>query len=257
MKWTMPTDQNPVSVVHGDCLDVLDRMPDKSVDVVVTSPPYNQLGSRMPANSTGMFKGIKLVENVNTIGYPDDMEEPEYQAWLCQVVSECLRVSRGLVWVNHKIRARDGELIHPLHFLKFPLHSEVIWDRNGSMIMAGGRFATSHEVIYGFGVPHYWLDSTKTLMTVWRISQAREELGKDHPCPFPIAIPRRLIRATCPPGGTVLDPFAGSGTTGHASMLEGRKCVLIEKNEKYLPVIQRRIRSEGSTDYLIPNGKMP
>jgi site-specific DNA-methyltransferase (adenine-specific) len=239
---TPPAD--PVSVIFGDCVDVLRGMPDGSVDVVVTSPPYNQLGSRIPAEWSGRYKGKSNYKSVSEFGYADDEDEGVYQEWLRGVVSECLRVSKGLVWVNHKIRYRDGVGIHPLRFLDFPVYSEVIWDRGSGVAQNCRRYTPSHEVIYGFGTPHHWnpvMDAR--LFSVWRIPPNREELGKGHPCPFPVAIPRRLIASSCPPGGVVLDPFAGSGTTGHAAVLEGCRAVLIEKDRKYEPVISRRLKS--------------
>lgn len=241
MKIELPTEGDPVKVVCADCLDVLPRLPDGCVDAVVTSPPYNQLGSRIPPGGSGMFRGNGFVTTVNAIGYADDMPEEEYQSWITSIVAECLRVSCGLVWVNHKTRYRDGAAIHPLAFLPFPLYSEVVWDRGGSMAMNCKRFAPSHEFVFGFGKPTYWNDDKNALMSVWRISPNREPGARGHPCPYPIAIPRQCIAASTPPGGLVLDPFGGSGTTAVAALHEGRRCLIIERDPGYCDIIRRRV----------------
>lgn len=65
--------------------------------------------------------------------------------------------------------------------------------------------------------------------------------GIAHPTVKPLDLIRWLVRLVTPPGGTVLDPFAGSGTTGEAALIEGFRCVLIEREADYLPLIQARL----------------
>jgi site-specific DNA-methyltransferase (adenine-specific) len=64
--------------------------------------------------------------------------------------------------------------------------------------------------------------------------------GSKHPTVKPIALMRWLAKLITPPGGTILDPFAGSGTTGAAAIAEGFKCVLIERETEYAADIRRR-----------------
>ena len=63
-----------------------------------------------------------------------------------------------------------------------------------------------------------------------------------HPTVKPLALMRWLVRLVTPYGGTVLDPFAGSGTTVEASLAEGMRCIAIEREDVYLPLIRERIR---------------
>jgi site-specific DNA-methyltransferase (adenine-specific) len=75
--------------------------------------------------------------------------------------------------------------------------------------------------------------------------------GVAHATVKPLSVMRWLIRLVTPPGGTVLEPFAGSGTTVEAAMMEGFSCIAIEKDETYLPLIQARIdRSNDTLDLL-------
>ena len=72
----------------------------------------------------------------------------------------------------------------------------------------------------------------------------KERRGSKHPTVKPLALMRYLCRLITPPGGTVLDPFAGSGTTGEAAKLEGLNYILIEKEAQYIPDIERRMADE-------------
>jgi len=72
-------------------------------------------------------------------------------------------------------------------------------------------------------------------------ADADDRLGSKHPTVKPVSLMRWLVRLVTPPGGTVLDPFAGTGTTGHAALLEGFNAVLIEREEEYRADIARRM----------------
>lgn len=71
-----------------------------------------------------------------------------------------------------------------------------------------------------------------------------------HPTVKPIELCRHFVRLATPPGGVVLDPFAGSGTTAEAAIIDGFHCVLTERDESYLPLIRRRVERTGSVDQL-------
>ena len=227
----------------GDCREVMRDMPDASVDSVVTSPPYNQIDSM--GSGSGLMSGNGWLAKCSEKGYSDEMPEDDYQRWIVDVVGDCARMSRGLTWVNHKVRYRDRVAIHPARWMPFPIYSEIIWDRGGAIALNCRRSAPSHEVILGFGSPHWWDRCNDAKCSVWRIPPASGIGG--HPCPFPIEIPRRLITSSVPPGGTVLDPFAGSGTTGVAALRMGRKFIGIELNPEYCEIAARRLEAEAAS----------
>jgi DNA modification methylase len=193
------------AVVQGDCLELMKQLIG-GVDCVVTSPPYNTLPSEHKPSGlhaerkSGVNKWIQKAAN----GYFDQRPENEYQDWLLRVIKDCYRATRGLVWVNHKVRYRDGEALHPVRFLPLPIYAEVIWNRRGSMALNCKRYAPSHEVILGFGRPYTWNDDLNTELSVWDIPP---QLSEEHPCPYPEEIPMRLIKSSTDEGDTVLDPF--------------------------------------------------
>jgi len=240
-----------ITLHQGDCLEYLKTLEPGSVDAVVTSPPYNTLpASHKPSGfradrKTGVDKWAMKCAH----GYFDQRPEQEYQSWLIDILTECVRVCRGIVWVNHKVRYREGVALHPARMFSWPIYSEIIWDRGGSMALNCQRFAPSHEMILGFGRPVWWNQKLNKLCSVWKISQ--EMNRTDHPCPYPLEIPKRLIEASCPPNGIVLDPFSGSGTTGVACVRTGRNFLGCEIDPGYYAIAQRRIADEQAKTALL------
>jgi DNA modification methylase len=233
-----PDFQSPDGRIQLHCCDaaeLLKSLDDGQVDVTVTSPPYNTL----PRDTRPYGLRIRKrspddgwLTKVSREGYRDRVQEEHYQSWLKWMVVEAMRVSRGLVWINHKLRFRGGRGIHPLCYLPFDLWSEIVWDRRGSLALNCGKHAPSHECLFGFGRPHWWDATQNTLLSVWQIAPVRG--CHEHPCPWPIEIPRRLIAASCPPDGVALDPFMGRGTTGLACLQLGRRFIGCDKSMAYV-----------------------
>lgn len=218
----------------GDCLDVVPRIR-RTIDTVVTSPPYN-----IALGSNGSTFSPSWTARTRKLGYDDSFNECEYQSWLNHVATVLASRCKGLVWINHKVRYRNGTALHPARLIRLPLYCEVIWDRRGGINFNSRRFALSHEGLYAFGRPHYWDASHDKNMSVWALRPTSSRT--DHPCPFPIELAERPILASCPPGGVVLDPFAGSCTVGVAALAHGRKFIGIEKNPAYVDDAIERLK---------------
>ena len=231
-----------ITLYCGDAAEILPLI--REVDITLTSPPYNTLPDSARASGlhaerkSGVNKWLARAAG----GYADARPEGVYQDWLAGIMASCLSRSLGLVWMNHKVRYRDGVGIHPLHFIHLPLYAEVIWDRRISMALNCKRFAPSHEGVWAFGSPHYWDDAYNKRLSVWRVAV---EIGDDdHPCAYPANLIRPIIIASCPPSGVVLDPFAGSGTTIEAAKHEGRRAIGIEIEPRYCEIAVKRLRQE-------------
>lgn len=233
------TEDGRVTLINADCLDVLPLIERGSVDCVVTSPPYNMIPKSAPS---GIYAEHSRKLNDGYVSHADDMPQDEYEDWVRSVAAECVRACNGIVWINHKCKFVNREARHPARIFPWPIHTEIIWDRGGSLTLNARRFAPSHEVVLGFGNSAYWDRSTDTLLTVWRINPEKNIDG--HPCPFPVEIPRRLIRASCTPDGTAMDPFLGSGTTGVAAVRLGRRFIGIELEPRYFQIAIDRIKAE-------------
>lgn len=244
-------------VHHGDCLDVMRAMPDKSVDIVVTSPPYNQLGSRIPSKGTGCMSNSGFIDKVNRCGYSDDMEEPDYVAWLGDVAAGLARVVRpgGSFFFNHKIRYRDKAPIHPWDIVtKWPgwsVRQEIVWDRGGSIVFNARMYAPCDERIYWLvrdGADHEWNQPAASLLSVWTIPA--NATGIEHPCPFPVDLARHCLVAVAKPGAVVYDPFTGSGQTGIAALDEGCAFIGSEKHAPFVAIARARIEAAARAPML-------
>jgi site-specific DNA-methyltransferase (adenine-specific) len=230
-----------ICIIHGDCREVLPTL--GPVDCVMTSPPYNTLPvANKPSGLHAERKsGVNLWMQKSSSGYFDWRDEDHYQRWLVDIIGWCLKVCKGLVWINHKVRYRNGVAIHPVRIFPWDIYSEVIWDRRGSMALNCKRYAPSHEVLLAFGTPTYWNDSLNTEMSEWQIPP---QLEPEHPCPYPLELPMRVITSSCPECGIVLDPFMGSGTTLRAAKDLGRRAIGIEIEEKYCEIAAKRLSQE-------------
>lgn len=226
-----------------------------AVDCVVTSPPYNTLGSRIPASPTGKYAGSAWHAKVVEHGYADDMDEATYIGWQIAVadgLADACKPGASLFY-NHKVRYRDKVPVHPIDIVRqfdgWSLRQEIVWDRRSGMALNASMFCPSDERIYWMvkpGSDHKWNQTSAGQMTVWSFPP---QTGIDgHPCPYPLQLPTRCIAATTDPGDLVLDPFAGSGTTLRAAMDLGRKSIGIEKHEPYLEVIAKRL-AQGVLDF--------
>ena len=126
-------------IICGDCLEVMKGIPDKSIDLVLTSPPYN-LGNN---HHTG---------NKKTQCYDDDFPEIIYQETQIEILKECVRVLRdkGSILYNHKNRIKDGVMSTPYKWLfKVPciIKQELVWF-NGSQNFDKCRFYPMTERVY-------------------------------------------------------------------------------------------------------------
>ena len=242
-----------VTLYHGDCRDVLPTL--SGVACVVTSPPYNTLGSRIPSKPTGIHADSAWASKVVDTGYFDDMPEGEYVSWqvaVADAIADACDPGASFFY-NHKLRYRDKAPVHPIDIVRqfdgWDLRQELIWARGGGMALNARMFCPSDERIYWMvkpGADYKWNQASAGQMSVWKMTP---EVGIDgHPCPYPTALPTRCIAATTDPGDVVLDPFVGSGTTARAAIDLGRRAIGIDKSEAYLEIAAKRL-AQGVLDF--------
>jgi site-specific DNA-methyltransferase (adenine-specific) len=226
---------------HGDCLDVMRTMDDASVDLIVTSPPYNL---RMTSKGTkNLAFGGKWRQPLSTgyADYSDDMPRDEYIQWQRECLTQMMRLipDNGGIFYNHKWRIQDGLLDNNVALIVegFPIRQVIIWQRKGGMNFNDSYFLPTYEVIYLIAKKDFKLSpKTNGVGDVWTFAQ---EQNNDHPAPFPLQLPYRCISSTS--AKVVLDPFMGSGTTGLAARQLNRAFIGIEKSEKYYAQAVKRL----------------
>ena len=222
-----------------------------TVDAVVTSPPYNQLGS-LPEKGSGLWGktqgGSGFLRAWAESSYSDSMAEPDYQAWqgaLFSAIAEKCSETASLFY-NHQLRWRDGECLHPVQWFRpdgWRLRQEIIWNRGGGMMFNARMFVRFDERILWFvrGDKWEWNQEMVGHGTIWNIAREQQQQGKEHPVAYPVALPSRCISAATVAGQTVFDPFMGSGTTGVACAQLGRQFIGAEIDPKYFDIACERI----------------
>lgn len=229
-------------IIHGDCLEVMRSLPDKCVDVVITSPPYNLLnstGNGLKKNThTGKWKNAAIKNGYEE--HEDNMPYEKYVAWQRECVAEMCRLIKddGAVFYNNKNRVQGGLLEDRGRILDgFPLRQIITWKRKGAINFNPGYFLPTTEQIYLLCNKSFKLAKGANKYTdVWEIQQ---ELKNPHPAPFPEGLTDMIVSSTT--GQIILDPFAGSGTTAVSSERYGRNFILIEKSIKYCELAKCRI----------------
>jgi DNA modification methylase len=233
-------------MIHGDCLQVLPTLDRNSVDLVVTSPPYN-LNKRY-----SNYKNTKTSQSMTKKyekWYADDLPEWQYQGQQQAVIFELMRVCKSSIFYNHKIRfawhnrniyRTDSNLHHPMHWLhKFPIWCEIIWDRCG-IGNPSNRYHIQEERIYQIQKPKKWNNKEHKLTNIWKIPPSRND---GHVCTFPEKLVENCIFPTTEEGDIILDPYMGSGTTAIVAMKHGRKFIGIEADKEYFDLACSKIEA--------------
>lgn len=235
---------------NGDSLEIMRQMAAESVDLVITSPPYNLLNS-----SGGGFSGIKDHTWKNPAlkngydGHDDQMPREEYVAWQKSILTECWRLLKptGAIYYNHKPRVQAGLYEMPLELNPgLPLRQILIWRRAGGINYSPTFYMSTHEWIMIFAKPDFRLKNkgVSGMGDVWTMIQER---NNPHPASFPLTLPSKILESA--PAQTVLDPFMGSGTTGVACIQHGVQFIGIEKSERYFNMAKYRLDRAIAKDY--------
>lgn len=228
-------------IICGDCLTTMRGMPSASVDLVVTSPPYNlknSTGNGMKDGRGGKWANAALQNGYSH--YDDNMPHDEYVAWQRDCLKEMFRLlnDNGAIFYNHKWRVQDGLLQDRQDIVSgLPVRQIIIWRRKGGINFNPGYFLPTYEVIYLIAKPGFRLVSKANgVGDVWEFTQ---EMKNGHPAPFPVALIDRIIGST--DARVVLDPFMGSGTTAVVAMGHHRHYIGIELSPDYCEMADERI----------------
>ena len=246
----MPTDLD--QVILGDCLDVLAEWPGAVVDLAYVDPPFNT--GRTHTASNGAYR--------DTFGGTDD-----YLAFLrprLTVVREMLKPSGSILlhcdWRTcHHLRLMLDDLFGPDNFV-----NHLIW-AYGLGGSSPRRFARKHDDIlfYAKSEDYYFrppmvpatsnrmkgqLKKASDVIDIPAINNmAHERVG--YPTQKPLALLKLLVQACCPPGGVVLDPMCGSGTTLVAASKTARCFIGIDVNPEAVKTCDRRLHRATPRGY--------
>ena len=248
---------NKNTIIEGECVDVLSRLPDNSVDLIFADPPYNlQLGAGLTRPDQSVVDGV-------TDAWDQFDSFDAYDLFTHQWLSECRRVLKdnGAIWVigsYHNI-FRVGTVLQDAGFW---IQNDIIWRKSNPMPnFKGTRFQNAHETMIWAGKSDkskvtFNYDALKTfnedkqMRSDWLIpicaggERLKGEDGKKaHPTQKPEALLQRILLASSKPGDVVLDPFSGTGTTAAVAKKLGRAFVGIEQDPAYVRLSRARLKA--------------
>lgn len=214
-------------IICADCLDILPKIPDKSIDLIVTDPPYNL------AYSGRGTKKTKFEKFAN-----DNLQQIEYEKWFFAVCKQMHRVLKDDTAMYVFIDWRNYPALYRIISNFFQIKNCIVWAKDHFGLGYAYRF--QHEfIIYAIkGRPK--LNTKEYLSDVWRIKKYKEEYA--HPTQKPEAIMALPILHSSQENDIVLDPFVGSGTTALAARNLERRFVGIEIDENYAKLAEHRLK---------------
>lgn len=255
------------TIIKGDCVSEMRKLPDNSFDVAIIDPPYNlSSGGNWSWDNSEKLKGFggawsKVMENW------DNMPLFDYFNFCVAWISEIKRLVKptGSFWI-HGTYHNIGLINFILQLQEIEIINEVVWyKRNSFPNLSGRRLTASHETIlwghtgtskkreYYFNYEKskdaaYPEDNLKAagkqMRTVWDIpnNKAKEELayGK-HPTQKPVRLIKRMLDISAKEGDRILVPFVGSGTDCVAAKMSGLDFLGFELDESYIAIAQKRL----------------
>jgi DNA modification methylase len=238
-------------VIIGDCLDILPALPDHSVDMVFMDPPYFL---QLPKKDL-----IRWNQNNVVVAVRDEWDKfhsfDEYDTFIEETLKEIKRVLKpnGTIWIistYHSLH-RIGKIMQDLGYW---ILNDVHWVKTNPMPnWLGVRFTNATETMlwalpqkdakgYTFHrdlAKEYGIGKVGANVWVIPLCTGKERLKNDegtrlHSTQKPAELLRRVIMTSTNEGDIILDPFAGTGTTGHLAEDLGRRFIMIEGNEDYI-----------------------
>lgn len=225
-------------IIHGDCLDVLRGMSDASADAIVTDPPYCS-GGRQQAGARNTISKADTREDTDWF-LGDNMGTDTYLWWMREIARECLRTvtigSQAQVFTDWR---QYSTVVQAWESVGWTLRSCLVWDKAKGGAM-GSYWRNNHEwaAIFAKGKPRPL--AHRSCFNTWTGIKPQ---GGAHPTEKPVELMRYLLSTVEPTERmpVILDPFAGSGTTGVAAMLLGYDFIGIEREAAYVEIARKRI----------------
>lgn len=230
------------TIIQGDCLAVLRDLPDDCVDAVIMDPPYSSgglfRGDRTGSTTDKYVQGGTHMSRLDFAG--DNRDQRSYAFWSVLWLSECLRVAKpGAAICVFSDWRQLPTMTDALQAGGWVWRGIVVWDKTEAARAHFGRFRSQCEyVLWGSKGAMPLNNGRPSFPGVYRATVRQKD--KHHITGKPTDLMRGLVRI-CEPGGVVLDPFAGSGTTCVAAKLEGYHYIGIEQSREYAEVARRRL----------------
>lgn len=213
-----------MKVINADCFNEMKLITNESIDLVVTDPPYGI--TLKPQRSEAKFHKESIIND-------DNLD------WVDDFSNELFRISKNVVYVFCSYQKYDI-FKQSLEKSGFIIKNCIVWDK--MWFGMGNNYRPNHEFII-LAIKTKFKTKSNNLENILRF---RRMSGQKmvHPTEKPVSLLEVLIKESSDEGDVILDPFAGSGSTGLACKNLNRKCILIEKEEKYYNIIKERLKDE-------------
>ena len=246
-------------IINDKCENVLPTIPDNSIDIIISSPPYNlELGNN------------KFNKNKYDT-YDDNLPYNDYLNWMESLFKECYRVLKvgGRLALNigdgqnGKIPTHADFIVRLRDNVKFLPMTTIIWDKkNVSNRCSWGSYCSPLNLSFPCPFEYIIVMAKETYehkgnkediditpmefqtnsLALWEFSAQTQMMKKyDHPAVFPCELPKRLIKQLTYKNDIVLDIFSGSGTTCCVAKELGRRFIGIEMSKKYYETSLERL----------------
>ena len=251
----------------GDNVELLKNLPDDCVDLVVTSPPYDDIrdykgNANFDLHTAGceLFRTLKnggmaaIVIQDQTKNFGKTLTSFKMAVDWCEGIGfklfECLiykKCGAEGAWWNKRFRVDHEYMMvflkggKPQYFNKEPLK---IPSKHGGKTMTGGGTRLTNGT--RISTRPITINSLKCRGTVWEYLTAGDgsRLKHQHPATYPDQLPYDFIQCFCPPNGITLDPFIGSGTTALAALAANRKFLGFDISQEYTELAKQRIKHD-------------
>lgn len=240
-------ESDTATLYHGDALQLLQSLPDASVDALVTDPPYSSGGMTRADRSSGTV--AKYVSSQNThrdelVDFGgDNRDQRAYAYWCALWLGEAMRVTKpqgvALLFTDWRQLPATTDAIQSGGWI---WRGIVPWYKPSSRPQAGRFSAACEYVVWG---SRGGMINDLTAPCLPGFFQASSPRDREHITQKPLTVMRELVKIA-PPGGIILDPFAGSCTTGVAALNEGRRFIGSEQIKHYADIGAKNLAVAGN-----------
>jgi DNA modification methylase len=229
----------PSSIINGDALETIKAMPAGSIDALLSDPPYCSGGFTETQKKQAKGQGLRS-ETLRDLGWFEG--DQMTSGGLAELL-------RSITFHTIPLLKNGGSLLYFTDWRMLPIlvpaiesagvryQNLIVWNKPNAGL--GRGFRAKHEIIMHFtaGKAEYHDASVGNVINSRRIGGEKRQ----HHTQKPVPLLQELIKVICPPGGTLLDPFGGSGSTAIAAESIGRHAICIERDPEHCKTAQQRL----------------
>lgn len=220
-----------ITIYNGDCLEVMDDIPNDSINLIVTDPPY-KLDNHGGGQNETWFRNLNQTNHLEFISNGFNKEI------LDKFIDICFPLNAYIFCSNKQI----SKLMSSWENEKYST-TLLVWQKLNPIPFANGKYVSDIEFITFVRGKSATFNNLKIneMSKVFRFTTDNE---RHHPAQKPLDLIKKIISISSKPGDTILDPFLGSGTTARACKDLGRKCIGIEISKEYCDIAIKRLGQE-------------